>query len=57
MFRPGLPILLGVLLYFLERDAMEKLWTTPIGWGVLVVIVIMESMGYIMIRKITSIDV
>ncbi|OGT31688.1 MAG: secretion system protein F [Gammaproteobacteria bacterium RBG_16_51_14] len=53
----GLPILLGVLLYFLERDAMEKLWTTPIGWGVLVVIVIMESMGYIMIRKITSIDV
>ena len=53
----GLPVLLGVLLYFLEKDAMEKLWTTTIGWVVLGVIIIMEFMGYTMIRKITSIDV
>jgi len=53
----ALPVLLGVLLYFLERNAMEKLWTTTIGWIVLAVIIIMEFMGYIMIRKITSIDV
>jgi tight adherence protein B len=53
----GLPVLLGLLLYFLERDAMEKLWTTPIGWGVLALIIVMETMGYFMIRKITSIDV
>lgn len=53
----GLPILLGVLLYFLEPASMEKLWTTTIGYVVLGIIIIMEAMGYIMIRKITSIDV
>ncbi len=53
----GLPVLLGVLLYFLEKESMEKLWTTTIGWVVLGIIIIMEFMGYVMIRKITSIDV
>lgn len=53
----GLPVLLGVLLYFLEPAAMSKLWTTTIGYGVLAIIIIMEFMGYVMIRKITSIDV
>jgi tight adherence protein B len=53
----GLPILLGTLLNFIEPEAMEKLWTTTIGWIVLTIIVVMEIMGYIMIKKITSIDV
>jgi len=53
----GLPVLLAVLLNFMEPEAMSKLWTTPIGWAVLGVIVFMEIMGYVMIRKITSIDV
>lgn len=53
----GLPILLGFLLNFMEPEAMSKLWTTPIGWGLLVVIVIMEGMGYFLIKKITTIDV
>jgi tight adherence protein B len=53
----GLPVLLGVLLYFLEPQNMEKLWTTKIGYGVLTIIIIMEFMGYTMIKKITSIDV
>jgi tight adherence protein B len=53
----GLPVLLGVLLYFLEPESMEKLWTTPIGYGVLAVIIFMETLGYVMIQKITSIDV
>jgi tight adherence protein B len=53
----GLPVLLGVLLNFLEPDAMSKLWTTGIGWIVLAIIIFMEMLGYLMIRKITSIDV
>ena len=53
----GLPVLLAFLLYMLEREAMEKLWTTTIGWIVLSIIIFMETMGYIMIRKITAIDV
>lgn len=53
----GLPILLGMLLNFLEPEAMSKLWTTGVGWMVLAVIIGMEAAGYIIIRKITSIDV
>ena len=53
----GLPILLGVLLNFLEPASMSKLWTTGVGWMVLSIVVVMELMGYAMIKKITSIDV
>jgi tight adherence protein B len=53
----GLPIFLGVLLNFMEPEAMSKLWTTTIGWIVLTIIIIMEALGYFIISKITSIDV
>lgn len=53
----GLPILLGGLLYLLEPEAMGKLFTTPVGWGVLSIVFVMEVLGYVFIRKITSIDV
>jgi len=53
----GLPILLAFLLNILEPEAMEKLWTTPIGWVVLGIIIFMEGLGYFMISKITTIDV
>ncbi len=53
----GLPVLLGVLLNFMEPEAMSKLWTTTIGWVVLGIVIIMEMLGYFMINKITSIDV
>ncbi len=53
----GLPILLGALLFFLEPQAMGQLFTTPMGWGLLSVIVVMEVLGYVFIKKITSIDV
>jgi len=53
----GLPVLLGVLLNFMEPEAMSKLWTTTVGWIVMAVIIFMELLGYFMIRKITSIDV
>jgi len=53
----GLPILLGVILMQIEPEAMGKLFTTPIGWGTLAVIIVMEVLGYLTINKITSIDV
>ena len=53
----GLPVLLGVLLNFMEPEAMSKLWTTTIGYIVLAIIIMMEILGYFMINKITSIDV
>ena len=53
----GLPVLLGVLLYFLEPKAMEMLWSTWYGYITLAVIIGMELVGYVFIRKITNIDV
>ena len=53
----GLPILLGVLLYFLEPDAMSLLFTDARGWSVVTVVVIMEILGFFFIRKVTNIDV
>ena len=53
----GLPVFLGVLLNFMEPEAMSKLWTTTIGWIVLAIIITMEAFGYFIINKITSIDV
>lgn len=53
----GLPVLLGVLLYFLEPQSMEKLWSTWYGYITLAVIIVMEVLGYLFISKITRIDV
>ncbi|MFK5915019.1 MAG: type II secretion system F family protein [Woeseiaceae bacterium] len=53
----GLPILLGVILMQIEPKAMGMMFTTPMGWATLAVIVVMEVLGYLTIVKITSIDV
>ncbi|MCC7410965.1 MAG: type II secretion system F family protein [Gammaproteobacteria bacterium] len=52
-----LPFLLAVLLYMLEPEAMSKLWTTKVGWGVLAGIIVWLGLGNFFIRKITRIDV
>lgn len=52
-----LPMILAVILYFMEPDAMMLLFTTHTGWAVLGVIAVMETLGYLAINKITTIDV
>jgi len=53
----ALPLFLGLLLSFLEPKAMGLMFTTPIGWATIAVIVVMEVLGYIFIRQVTNIDV
>ena len=53
----ALPIFLGFLLYLLEPEAMSQMFTTEKGWAVIMVVVIMESLGYIFIRKVTRVDI
>lgn len=53
----ALPVFLGVLLSFLEPDAMSLMFTTPAGWATIGVVVVMEALGYVFIRKVTHIDV
>jgi tight adherence protein B len=55
-FMAMLPVALAVLLSFLEPEAMRKLYTTREGLMVLAVMIFMQIMGFVFIRKITSID-
>lgn len=52
-----LPLFLLWALTRMEPDAMALLWTTRMGWGVLVAVAIMEFFGVMLIRKIVAIDV
>jgi tight adherence protein B len=53
----ALPVLLAAVLWFMENDSMQPLLTTWWGWTVVGVIVVMEAIGALMIRKIVTIDI
>ncbi len=55
-FMAMVPIGLALILSFFEPEAMRKLYTTREGLMVLTVMIIMQVMGFVFIRKITSID-
>ncbi|MEM7540161.1 MAG: type II secretion system F family protein [Pseudomonadota bacterium] len=52
-----LPLFLIGALMFVEPEATGKLFTTKIGWIWLGVISVMEVLGFLVIRKVTTIDV
>ncbi len=52
-----LPLALIVVLMKLEPVAMGMLFTTKLGWLVLLVIIVMQILGFLAIRKITEIDI
>lgn len=52
-----LPFLMILALSFTEPEAMRPIFTTLLGWIFLAVIIVLEIMGAIMIRKIVNIDV
>lgn len=52
-----LPMILIAVLMKLEPTAMGMLFTSKIGWAVLALILIMQVLGFLAIRKITDIDV
>ncbi|CAG4885940.1 type II secretion system F family protein [Paraburkholderia saeva] len=52
-----LPLLLMLVLRFIEPVAMAPLFSEPVGWATLGVIAVMEFLGYRFISAITRIDV
>lgn len=56
IFMAMLPVILALLLSFIEPEAMRKLYTTKEGLVVLFIMVCMQVLGYVFIRKVTSID-
>lgn len=53
----SLPVGLMLVLNLIDPQSMLFLWSTPMGWAVLAVIVVLEVAGAWMIRKIVSIDI
>lgn len=53
----ALPLLLAAVLSFMEPAAMKSLVTTPAGWAAIALVVVLELVGYMMIRRIVTIDV
>lgn len=52
-----LPLALAYIISKIEPEAMSELYTTPMGWVVCAVVVVMEILGFFVIRKIVNIDV
>lgn len=52
-----LPLLMMAALNWIEPKAMGTMFTTLFGWVTLSVIIVMIVVGYLFIRKITTIDV
>ena len=52
-----MPIVLGIVFYFMRPDLMEPMLAAAFGKGLLIMIVIMEFVGFFIIRRIMDIDV
>ncbi len=52
-----LPLLMMAALNWIEPKAMGTMFTTLFGWVTLTIILVMITIGYLFIRKITNIDV
>jgi tight adherence protein B len=53
----ALPILLAIVLAFMEPEAMKAMVSTPSGWAAMSLVVVLEIAGFTMIRRIVNIDV
>lgn len=53
----GLPFALALALDRLDPESMALLWSTPVGWAVIAVIVGLELIGVMFIRRIVDIQV
>jgi tight adherence protein B len=53
----ALPILLGGVLMMMEPESMLLLFREPIGWAICAVVVALEAVGFVLIRKIVNIEV
>jgi tight adherence protein B len=53
----GLPVVLGLVLYSINRSYVGRMFTEPCGWIMIGVAVLMIASGFLIIRKIVSIEV
>lgn len=53
----GLPIVLGLVLYALNKEYIGRMFSDPCGWIMIGVSVLMITAGFFVIRKIVNIEV
>jgi tight adherence protein B len=53
----GMPAALGLALHLLDPQAMNPLWTTPEGWAVLALLLVLQVAGILLVRRIACIEV
>ena len=53
----ALPILLGGVLMLMEPETMSLLFSEPAGWAVCALVVALEAVGVVLIRRIVNIEV
>jgi len=53
----GLPFALTVILYILNREYMTRMFTTPCGWVMSSVAIVIVVVGFIIMRKVVQIEI
>lgn len=53
----AMPLVMGIAINIMRPDLMEPMMDHWFGWILVLVVIIMEVLGFIMIQKITNIDV
>jgi tight adherence protein B len=52
-----IPPILGVVFYETDPEFMKPLFSTPIGWVIIMAIVVLETLGFFVIKHVIKIDV
>jgi tight adherence protein B len=52
-----IPPILGVVFYETDPDFMRPLFTTTIGWVIIMAIIVLETVGFFVIKHVIKIDV
>ena len=53
----GLPVILGLVLYLINKEYIGRMFQDPCGWIMLGTSVVMITVGFLIIRKIVDIEV
>ncbi|MBQ9337559.1 MAG: type II secretion system F family protein [Lentisphaeria bacterium] len=51
------PLMAFIILYLLDRKLMEPLVTTLLGWAAIFTVLVLETIGYLVIRKIVTVEI
>lgn len=52
-----MPVLLGLYFTFSEPGFMDPMFESPIGWGIMTAVLILEICAYVVIQKVITVDV